>query len=599
MRSVIIQLRDGIRARRARRGAPNSAVIADAGHLWLKSIPAGVDWAADIPVSPVHCLIEEAAGRFAERPCIEFLGRHYTYAEIRDQVNRAAKGFHQLGVKKGVKVGLCLPNTPYYVICYYAILKAGGTVVNFNPLYVERELAQMVEDSEIDIMVTLDLRQLYPKVAALLAHTRLRSIVVCPMSDILPAVKGLMFSVLNRSKIAEVPHDLQHIPFARLVDNDGALKPPDIDPWHDVAVLQYTGGTTGMPKGAMLTHANVTANTHQVRYWVREIAEGEERILGVLPLFHVFAMTLVMNLGIFCGAELVLVPRFVLEDVLNIIDRQRITILMGVPTIFAAINASDDLASHDLTCLKYCISGGAPLPAAVREKFQRLTGCTLVEGYGLSECSPVVTCNPLDGGGKKGSIGLPIPGTVVEIRSTDDARKPLPPGGKGEICVVGPQVMSGYWRRPDETDETLIEGRLHTGDVGYMDEDGYVFLVDRIKDLILCSGYNVYPRVIEEAILLHDAVIETTVIGVPDEYRGETPKAFVRLKEGYSLTEDQLKAFLEDKLSSIEMPAYIEFRDDLPRTPIGKLSKKKLADGEMAKRLKDGAGEEAPAVSKT
>ncbi len=595
MKSVVIRLRDVLRARRLGPHAPPTPAAAT--HPWLKPYPTGIDWSADIPVAPLHTFIDDAASRFSERPCIDFLGRRYTYAEVRDQVNRAAKGFTQLGVGTGIKVGLCLPNTPYSVICYFAILKAGGTVVNLNPLYVEGELARLVEDSETDIIVTLDLRQIYPKVAALLARTRLRSIVVCPMSNILPTVKGLLFSVLKRSEIANIPGDLQHVRFADLIDNDGVVTPPEIDPWHDVAVLQYTGGTTGAAKGAMLTHANLTANAHQVRAWAPDLEEGGERILGVLPLFHVFGMTLVMNVGLFCGAELVLVPRFVLKEMLRTIDKRRITVLMGVPTIFTAINASEDLAEYDLSSLRYCISGGAPLPAAVREAFERLTGCTLVEGYGLSECAPVVTCNPPDGRGKDGSIGVPIPGTVVEIRSPDAPYEPLPVGEKGEICVVGPQVMAGYWNRPDETARTIIDGRLHTGDIGYMDEDGYVFLVDRIKDIILCGGYNVYPRDIEEAILAHDAVHEACVIGVPDDYRGQTAKAFVALKKGKSLSEGELKVFLEDKLSRIEMPDFIEFRDELPKSLIGKPSKKDLEAEEHARRGAGRAAEDSPSAS--
>ncbi len=561
----------------------------DESHLAERLPPvahtADVDCSAGIPETPVFSFIDDAAARFAARRCIDFLGRRYSYSEIGDQVNHAANGFRKLGVSKGVKVGLCLPNTPYFVICYYAILKAGGTVVNYNPLYVGHELAQQVEDSETDIMVTIDLRPIYSKIAGLLTATRLRSIVICPMSDILPVVSGLMFALFKRSEVAEIPEDSRHVMFADLVDNDGTLPPTDISPRRDLAVLQYTGGTTGTPKGAMLTHANLAANTYQVRCWVRGLEEGGERILAVLPLFHVFGMTLVMNLGIYSGAELVLMPRFDLAEVLKTIGRRRITILMGVPTIFTAINSCEELDAYDLSSLKYCISGGAPLPAVVKETFERLAGCTLVEGYGLSECSPVVTCGPLDGCGKDGSAGMPMPGTVVEIRAVDSDREVLPTGEKGEVCIVGPQVMAGYWNKPDETARTLIDGRLHTGDVGYLDEDGYLFLVDRIKDLILCSGYNVYPRVIEEAILRHDAVLETTVIGVPDDYRGETPKAFVRLKDGKSLTEDALKSFLGDKLSPIEMPQFIEFRDELPKTAIGKRSKKELAAAEEAQRI--------------
>ncbi len=350
----------------------------------------------------------------------------------------------------------------------------------------------------------------------------------------------------------------------------------EIDLQKDVAILQYTGGTTGIPKGAMLTHANISANTAQACHQFVGTKESAAKILGVLPLFHGFAMTLVMNMGIALGSELILLPRFDLDTVLRTIHKTRPTLFMGVPTILTAILSSSKLDQYDLSSIEYCISGGAPLPITVKNKFEQLTDCVVVEGYGLSECSPVVTCNPLKGTRKDGSIGLPMPGTVVEIRDVNNPDKLLPRGEKGEVCVTGPQVMAGYWKRSEETSNAIHEERLHTGDVGYMDEEGYVYLIDRIKELILCSGYNVYPRVIEEAILLHPSVSEVTVIGIQDEYRGQSPKAFVKLSDGASLTAEELREFLNDKLSRIEMPKEIEFRDDLPKTMIGKLSKKEL-----------------------
>jgi len=545
------------------------------------------DWCGGDYDRPVFVCLDMAVARFPERPCVDFLGRRYTYAEIGALVDRAAEGFRRLGVGPGVHVGLCLPNTPWSVICYYAVLKAGGTVVNYNPLYAERELAELVDLSGTEIMVTLDLRVLYPKVAALLGKTCLRRIVACSMRDALPFFKGLMFALFRRSALARIPEDDLHIRFARLVDNEGGVVPPAIDPRSDLAVLQFTGGTTGLPKAAMLTHANLMANTWQVHCHVGGIEDGRERVMGVLPLSHVFGMTLVMNLGVASGSELVLVPRFDAEDLLKTLHRRRVTILMGVPTIFIAINGCESLEGYDLSSLKYCVSGGAPLPEPVKRRFDKLTGGHLVEGYGLTECSPVVAVNPLDGGDRIGSVGTPMPDTIIEIREIDGDRTCLPVGERGEVCVSGPQVMTGYWERPEETAETIIDGRLHTGDVGYLDADGFLFLVDRIKDVIMCSGYKVFPSWVEDAIRMHDAVMEAAVIGVPDDYRGETPKAFVRLHDGQDLTEDALKAFLKDKLSPIEMPEFIEFRDELPLTAVGKISKKALVAEEAAKR--DGA----------
>ncbi|HIJ38039.1 MAG TPA: long-chain fatty acid--CoA ligase, partial [Rhodospirillaceae bacterium] len=519
-----------------------------------------------------------------DRPAIDFLGRKTSYGELGRMVDQAARGFQQLGVRKGVKVGLCLPNTSCFVICYYAVLKAGGTVVNLNPLYVERELRQLVEDSGTTIMVTLDIKQIYPKVAALLDSSCLERVVICRMADILPSIQGLMFSVLKRSLVAQIPDDLHHVPFSRLLADDGRFHPVEIDPAQDIAVLQYTGGTTGLPKAAMLTHANISGNTDQLVRLVPGIVRGQERMLLVLPLFHVFAMTVGMNLGIAFGAELILLPRFDLKQVLKTIGKKRPSLFPGVPTIYTAINAAAEAGDWDLSSIRHCISGGAPLPGEVRHRFEALTGCHLVEGYGLSEASPVVTCNPF-GQTKEGSVGLPLSGTSVEIRSSLDPSQLMPAGEKGEICIRGPQVMAGYWRRPEETSQTFIDGALRTGDIGYLDEDGFLFLVDRIKDVIICGGFNVYPRVIEEALYRHPAVAEAVVIGVPDDYRGEAPKAFVRLRDGFATDADALKQFLTEQISRIEMPKEIVFRAELPKTMVGKLSKKELVAEEQAHQL--------------
>ena len=359
------------------------------------------------------------------------------------------------------------------------------------------------------------------------------------MSDILPFPKNYLFAFARRGEVARMPKDGRHRRFEALIDNDGGCVPAKIEPRTDVAVLQYTGGTTGIPKGAMLTHANISINARQIALWFPEQAEGEERILGVLPLFHVFAMTSVMNLGILAAAELVLVPRFDLEQTLKLLDDKDVTLFPGVPTIYNAINQHPSLKSFNLSSLKYCISGGAALPVEVKRDFEGLTGCKLVEGYGLSETSPVATCNPLKGG-KEGSIGVPFPHDCDRGARHRGTVALLPIGEKGEICIRGPQVMAGYWKRPEATENVMIDGALRTGDVGYLDDEGYAYLIDRLKDLIICGGYNVYPRMIEEAIYRHEAVAEVTVCGVPDDYRGEAPKAFVRLKDGAALTAEEL-----------------------------------------------------------
>ncbi len=550
---------------------------------WAKSYPATVKWDADLPAKPLYEIFDDAMHRFGDRPCLDFLDKKYTYREVGRMIDHATAGFQALGVKKGVKVGLFLPNCPQHVVCYYAILKAGGTVVNFSPLYSENELLHQIEDSHTDIMVTLNLKVLYPKMQAMLEKSRLKKLVVGTLPEVLPFPKSLLYPLAKAKDIAKVPDDSRHVSFKELLNNDATFDTPTIDVNEDIAVLQYTGGTTGVAKGAMLTHANLYANAVQAALWFTMVEPGQERMLSVLPFFHVFAMTVCMNMSVHIGAEIIMLPRFELVPVLKVIDKKRPTMLPGVPTMYTAINNYPELSKYDLTSIKGCISGAAPMPLEVRKRFEALTGCSLVEGYGLTEASPVVCCNPLDGDNKENSVGLPMPQTRVVITDRDDPHKVMPQGEIGEICIEGPQVMKGYWNRPDATKDVLIDGRLHTGDVGYLDEDGYTFIIDRIKDLILVGGFNVYPRNVEEGIYKHPAVEEVTVIGVPDEYQGQSVKAFVKLKKGENLGADQLVAFLRDHLGKHEIPRHIEFRSELPKTMVGKLSKKELVAEENAK----------------
>ena len=552
---------------------------------WLHHYPEGIDWSTTLTRRALNEYIDDAEIRFAARPAIDFLGRKTTYAQLATHIRQAAKGFQNMGVTKGSRVGLCLPNTPYSVICYFGALRAGATVVNYNPLYVERELAFQISDSETEIMVTMDLKLLYPKVAAMLSQTEsLKQIVVCRMAPILPPVKGLLFGIVKRKEIAAITDDDTTMRFEDLINNDGQPEEVEIDIEQDIAVLQYTGGTTGRSKGAMLTQANLSANISQMLSWFPGLRPGEEKIVGVLPLFHVFAMTAVMNFAVASGTEMILLPRYELEQTLKTLSAKKATLFPAVPTIYTAINQAPNLAKYDLSSIRYCMSGGAPLPLEVKRQFEQITGCKLVEGYGLSESSPVATCNSMSGTNKENSIGLPVPGTDITIHNLEAPHDLMPVGERGEVWIKGPQIMKGYLNQAEETADTLRDGWLRTGDVGYMDDQGHFFLVDRLKDLILCSGYNVYPRMVEEAIYLHSAVSEVTVIGIKDEYRGESPKAFVKLKPNESLNETDLKQFLEDKLSKIEMPSKIEFRDELPKTIIGKLSKKELVAEEQAQQ---------------
>jgi long-chain acyl-CoA synthetase len=546
-------------------------------HPWLRSYPQDVAWGANFKPKLLGGLLDEAVAAYGERPCTYFMGRRLTYGEIGELSDRAAKGLRELGVGEGVKVALLLPNTPTFVIFYYGVLKAGGTIVNFNPLYSLDEIEFQLRDSGTRIMVTLDLAPLFDKAEAMLKRGALDSVVVGNFTSLLPALKSVGVKLLRRVPIAQIKvsaADGKVVLEQDLLANDARYEKPDITP-ESIAVLQYTGGTTGTPKGAMLTHANISINVDQVRAWRNQLESTGDRILGILPLFHVFAMTTVMNYGIGSGMEMILLPKFELIETLKLIGKLRPTMMPAVPTLLNAMLRHPRIGNFDLSSLEFCLSGGAALPLEVKRGFEALCGCTVVEGYGLSETSPVATCNPAKGS-KEGSIGLPLPATEISIRSLEDPSQEMPRGEAGEVCIAGPQVMTGYWNKPEETESVFVERFFRTGDVGYMDEDGFIFIVDRIKDMINASGFKVYPRRIEEVLYQHPAVAEVIVVGIPDEYRGEAPKAFVKLKEGKQATAAELLHFLKDKLSKLELPAEIEFRDELPKTMVGKLSKKEL-----------------------
>ncbi|MDE1916531.1 MAG: long-chain fatty acid--CoA ligase [Sphingomonadales bacterium] len=529
-------------------------------------------------------LLDYAVLEHGERPAIDFMGRGWSYAQLGRMVERAARGLQDLGLRKGDRFVLCLPNTPYFIVLYFAALKVGAVMVHMNPLYTEREMEHIIRDSGARMAAVIDIASIHGKLRAVGPACGIETIIMCPMADILPTIKSLGWRMLKRSEHAHFSHDDGlHVDYQRLVESSGAPAPVEVLPG-DIAVLQYTGGTTGTPKGAMLTHANLTANALQQRAHIGQGLKGPQRTLAVLPMFHVFALTAVLNFSIEVAAELVLLPRFEMKQFLETIKRKPPSLFFGVPTLFIAMNALPRDQQPDLSGLRACISGGAPLPLDVRTSFEQMMKARICEGYGLTEASPIVACNPVDGIIKENSCGVRFPGTLIEIRDLDDPTQVLPPGAKGEICVRGPQVMAGYWNKPEETEQAFVDGALRTGDIGYLDEDGYLFIVDRIKDMILCGGYNVYPRVIEEAAYRHPAIEEAIAIAIPDPYRGQSPKLFVKLHEGQSVTTQELHTFLRDWLNKIEMPKEIEIRDSLPKTLIGKLSKKELVAEEKARR---------------
>lgn len=525
--------------------------------------------------------LKESAARFPRRTAVDFMGAKTSFSQLWHDVQILAAALQANGLKKGDRVGLMLPNCTAYLQYFFATLLAGGAVVNINPLYSNHELKHMLSDGDPKFVVTLDMPQMTDKLVPLMSG---RTLIVAQMAGQLPFVIGLLYRLAKRKDISPIPPGA--LTTAGLLATRHKLQPVSVDVHKDMAVLQYTGGTTGVSKGAMLSHANLSINAQQCRAWMPGTHEGSEIALAVIPFFHVFALTTLVTLSVMMGTTIIALPRFELSQVLKTIHKKRPTIFPAVPTIYTAINHARDLDQFDLRSINYCVSGGAPLPLEVRETFEKNTGCTLVEGYGLSETSPVVSANPLDGrANKAGSIGLPFPETIIEIVSLEDRMTLMPQGEKGELCVRGPQVMLGYWNHPLETAEAMTGGRFHTGDVATIDEDGYIFIVDRIKDMILCGGFNVYPRHVEEAVYRHPAVEECVCAGIPDTYRGETVKIWVKLKQGETLTADVLKTFLKDYLSPIEMPKTIEFRDTaLPKTLIGKLSRKALVEEEAKKK---------------
>jgi long-chain acyl-CoA synthetase len=562
-----------------------------ADHPWIKNYPDGVHWDAELPLMPVQQLLDDAVKRWPYNPAIEFMGRTLSYSEFGDLVNHAAKGFQLLGVGPGVHVGLYLPNTPHYPIAFFGALKAGATIVNYSPLDAERVLAHKIDDSETDFLATLDLAVLYPQMGRLVTSSRLKKLIVGNLADYAANSSAVRAHLQAAGQLAPVAVDAKHMGFEQLLANDGVYAAHALgDLRQAVVALQYTGGTTGLPKGAMLTHANLTSACAQ--YFAtsqgnpRVLTEGVERVLVVLPLFHIYALTVNLLYGIRLGALMVLHARFDVDAVIKDLIDKKISLFAGVPTMYMAMAAHPRVIAGELKSLQFCGSGGAPLPVEVANRFVELTGCKLNEGWGMTETSPTGTFTPVHGMRKAGSCGMPLPGIELKFESLTDPEQDAPLGEAGELCIRGPNVMKGYWKNEAATAKSMTkDGFFRSGDVARMDSDGFVFIVDRTKDMLLCGGFNVYPRVIEEAIYEHPAVEEVCVIGIPDEYRGQSPKAFIKLKkDAPAFTLDELKAFLKDRIGKHEMVQAMELRAELPKSPVGKLLKKDLVEEEAKKR---------------
>lgn len=541
---------------------------------WHSGYRHPVAWDSGFPPMTMNDLFDTAAERFAERPAIDFLGRRFSYAEVADGARRVAAGLAGLGYGKGDRMGLFLPNVPHYLAAYYGALALGATVVNFSPLYTVDELVHQVEDSGTRVLFTLSATALLPTALAVLEKSGLERLVIGSIAGVLPPAKSLLYRLFKRGEVAARPDDKRLVAFSALIANDGEAPRADVAP-HDIALIQYTGGTTGLPKGAMLSHANLSANARQVTA-LDPHRDAPDRILGVLPLFHVFANTCVLNRTILNGGEIVMLPRFDAAQALAAIKRTRATALPGVPTMYRALLDHPNAAKTDFSSLRVCISGGAPLPAELHDRWETATGTRLVEGYGLSESSGVLTANPYEGAQKVGSIGQPIPGTHLRLVDKEDPHRDVPAGEPGEIVARGPQIMQGYWNRPDAAADAFVDGWLRTGDVGRIDADGFVTVVDRLKDMIAVGGFKVFPSQIEAILYHHPAVKEALVIGQPDAYRGEVPRAYVTLADGSDATGEALRDWLNPQLGKHERVDEVVVRLALPKTMIGKLSRKDL-----------------------
>ena len=544
-------------------------------------------WDTQFEAMSLPDMLERTVRKDPTAPFLHFLGRTYSYREIFKEANRFAQGLIAMGIQPGDRVGLFLPNVPIYASAYYGAMMAGAVVVNFSPLYSVEELSWQVGDSGTRLLVTLDLPELYDTASQVLAGSQLETLVVGRLSDMLPWVKGTALKLLKRKQIADVAYDSSTKAWDDVLGQwlwqdwlDGkAPSLPQVTA-DDLALLQYTGGTTGRPKGAMLGHDQLSINAQQVAGLNPFGNPSGEVFMGALPFFHVFANTALLNHCVVTGASIAMVPRFETKQVLGMIAKYGATGFPGVPTMFQAMLDHPKLARTDVSSMKVCISGGAPMPAPVHTKFEEATGVRVVEGYGLTESAGVVSANPYEGTRKKGTIGQLIMQTEIVLLDKEDPTKLAPEGEPGELAIHGPQIMRGYWNRPETEAEVFVErdGKrwLRTGDVATMDADGFLEIVDRIKDMIAVGGFKVFPSVVEDVMLEHEAVKEVLVIGVPDDYKGEMPRAYVVLQPDVDIGADALRGWLNDRVGKHERVDKIVIREELPKTMIGKLDRKAL-----------------------
>jgi len=547
---------------------------------WVERYDEGVPKHIEYPEIPLYKLLEQTANKYPDSPCTIFKGATITYREMNDLTDKLAAGLASIGVKKGDRVGIFMPNTPQFVLAFFATLKAGGVIIATNPLYSAREIEHQVNDSGIEVMIVMS--NFYKLVKEVQPNTKIRTIVVTNLKEALPPILGFLFTLTGKEKKGGFSVELGEgdIWMQDLMNRYNPEDRPKLDIGaDDVALFQYSGGTTGVPKGAIALHKNLVANALQIRSWMVTAEDGKEIVLMAIPLFHVYGLVAGMCFAIRTGASMVMIPNpRDFKDLLDNIQKYKATIFPGVPTLYNALNNHPDVMAgkYDLSSIKACISGSAPLMRETKEKFEALSGGVVFEGYGLSETPTATTCNPLLGENRTGSIGLPLPDVDVRIISLDDEVTVLPPGEIGEIVIKGPQVFKGYHNMPTETKNALRDGWFYTGDIARMDEDGYFYIVDRKKELIKPGGYQVWPREVEEVISDHPSVLEVGVAGIPDPYRGETVKAWVVIKPGETLSEEDIRVWCKERLAKFKVPTHVEFRTELPKTTVGKILRREL-----------------------
>ncbi|MCK9418999.1 MAG: long-chain fatty acid--CoA ligase [Nitrospirae bacterium] len=553
-------------------------------HPWIRFYEEGIPAHLEYPNITLGEILSRTVSKYPDHTALLFFGAKISYGLLDALVNKFTHALIGLGVKKGDRVALMLPNIPQMVIAYYGTLRMGAIAVATNPLYHEHELEVQLKNSGAETLVAVDM--FYPIISPVLSKTSVKHLILCGIKDYLPFPLNLLYPIKAKIEKQWVP--VKRVPpiydFLSLLGKAQATPVNIAVSPDDTAILQYTGGTTGTPKGAVLTHRNLVANTVHNKVWLTRGKEGEERLLAVIPFFHVYGMTTAMNLGVLLGAELILLPKFHTKEVLEVINKYRPTIFPGIQAMYLAIGNYPKIHKYDLTSIKAAISGAGPLMHEVQERFEQLTKARIVEGYGLSEASPVTHCNPVFGRRKMGSIGLPFPDMDAKIVDIKTGEKEMPIGETGELVVKGPQVMKGYWNNPEETAQTLRGGWLHTGDIAKMDEEGYFFIVDRIKDMIKTVGENVYPREVEEVLFTHPKVKDAVVVGIPHEkFLGEKIKAYIVLKDGETATAEEIIQFCREQLSKFKVPKEVEFRSQLPKTLVGKVLRRILRDEELKK----------------